>query len=36
MPVKFQLVSLFELDQKWNNFLLYLWINVGNINSETQ
>ena len=30
------LVSLpfFELDKIWNDFLLYLWINVGNINSE--
>ena len=28
-------VSLvFELDQNRNNFLSYLWINVGNINSE--
>ena len=32
--VKFQLVYSFELDQKWNDFLLYLWINVGNINSR--
>ena len=27
--VKFQLVSR----QKWNDFLLYLWINIANINS---
>ena len=33
-PVKFQLVSHFELDKKWNDFLSYLWINVGNMNSE--
>ena len=33
-PVKFQLVSIFEVDQEWNDFLSYLWINVGKINSE--
>ena len=27
-------LSFFEQDQKWNDFLLYLWINIGNINSE--
>ena len=27
-------LSFFELDQKWNDFLSYLWNNVGNINSE--
>ena len=32
-PVKFQLVSVFELDQKLN-VLSYLWINVGNMNLE--
>ena len=26
-------LSFSELDQKWNEFLSYLWINVGNINS---
>ena len=35
-PVNFSLSLVFELDQKWNDFLLYLWINVGNINSEIQ
>ena len=24
----------FILDQKWNDFVSYLWINVANINSE--
>ena len=27
-------LSFFELDQKWNDFLSYIWINVANINSE--
>ena len=33
-PVKFQLVSRFWTGSKMKWFLSYLWINVGNINSE--
>ena len=31
--ISFSLSLSFELDQKWNDFLSYFWINVANINS---